>query len=141
MQAELMLQPMVVVMLLTFVVWLGLYRTRIGGMRRARIHPQRLATRARKSEVVISEAEQRVSDNFMNLCELPVIFYALCLALFVTGEVNAVNLALAWSFAVSRIVHSFIHVTYNRVLHRFAAYVFGGVLLLLLALRTGWALV
>lgn len=34
-------------------------------------------------------------------------------------------MALAWSFVALRTAHSLIHVTYNRVVHRFAVYVLG----------------
>jgi hypothetical protein len=33
--------------------------------------------------------------------------------------------AAAWGFVALRVVHSLIHVTYNRVLHRFVAWVLG----------------
>ena len=141
MRPELMLQPMLAVMLLTFAVWLGLYFTRIGEMKRQRVHPQKMSTRAARTQVDLGSAEARNSDNFMNLFELPVIFHALCITLYVTGAVDPANLVLAWLFAASRVAHSFIHVTYNRVLHRFAAYVFGGVVLLALTLRTAWTLI
>ncbi|HLU60937.1 MAG TPA: MAPEG family protein [Gammaproteobacteria bacterium] len=140
MRAELILLPMIAQMLLTFAVWLLLYRVRIGGMKRARIHPQRMATRAQKAEVTISQAEQQVSDNFMNLFELPVIFYALCLTLYVTGLATMIEVVLAWLFVAARALHTFIHVSYNRVVHRFLAYLAGGLLLLALLLRTGWSL-
>jgi hypothetical protein len=60
--------------------------------------------------------------NYMNLLELPMLFYAVCLALFVTGTVDALALGLAWTYLVLRAVHSLIHVTYNRVVHRLALF-------------------
>jgi len=40
-----------------------------------------------------------------------------------------------------RAVHSFVHVTYNRVMHRFVVYIAGGVLLFAAWARFGWSLV
>lgn len=135
MRAELILQPFVALMLLTLAVWLRLYFTRIRQIKRQRVHPQKLATRAQRANVPLGDAEATNSDNFQNLFELPVIFYAVCLALFITGEVDALYLVLAWMFVVLRVAHSVIHVTYNRVIHRFAVYVAGGAVLFAMVLR------
>lgn len=56
--------------------------------------------------------------NYMNLLELPVLFYVGSLMFFVTGKVDAVVLATAWLYVGLRFVHSAIHLTYNRVMHR-----------------------
>ncbi len=60
--------------------------------------------------------------NYMNLLELPMLFYAVCLALFVTGTVDALALGLAWTYLALRAVHSLVHVTYNKVVHRLALF-------------------
>ena len=60
--------------------------------------------------------------NFMNLLEIPVLFYVVALTLYVTGHVTPVAVALAWAFLGLRIVHSFIHLTYNNVFHRLIAF-------------------
>ncbi|MDR2173229.1 MAG: MAPEG family protein [Burkholderiales bacterium] len=59
---------------------------------------------------------------FMNLVEVPVIFYALVLIAFVTNEVNHVTVGLAWLYVALRFAHSLIYFTYNRVVHRFAVF-------------------
>jgi hypothetical protein len=56
--------------------------------------------------------------NYMNLLELPMLFYVGSLMFFVTGKVDAVVLAVAWLYVALRIVHSAIHLTYNNVRHR-----------------------
>jgi len=45
---------------------------------------------------------------------------------------------LAWAYVGLRYIHSFIHITYNRVLHRFAVFVFSSVVLFALWVRLGW---
>lgn len=138
MQPELILQPFAAMMLLTLLVWLRLYFTRIPEITRQRINPQKLATRAQKSKIHLSDAEACTSDNFQNLFELPVIFYAVCLALFALGTVDALYVALAWLFVALRAAHSLIHLTYNKVLHRFVIYVAGGAALAAMVLRLAW---
>ena len=44
--------------------------------------------------------------NYMNLLELPVLFYAACLALVATKRVDQLYLWLAWAFVAARLVHS-----------------------------------
>lgn len=67
--------------------------------------------------------------NFMNLLELPLLFYVVCIALYVTLSVDALAVALAWIYFVLRLAHSLVHLTYNNVLHRLGAYAASAVVL------------
>jgi hypothetical protein len=60
--------------------------------------------------------------NYMNLLEAPVLFYVVCLMLYVTATVSPAAIALAWAYVALRIIHSAIHLTYNKVLHRFLVF-------------------
>ncbi len=60
--------------------------------------------------------------NYMNLLELPMLFYVASLMYFVVGKVDGVTLAVAWTYVALRAVHSLIHVTYNHVMHRLVAF-------------------
>jgi len=73
--------------------------------------------------------------NLMNLLETPLLFYVVCIALFVTGTVDSVALWLAWAYVALRAVHSLIHLTYNNVYHRLGAYAASIALLLALWVR------
>ncbi|MFZ5670361.1 MAG: MAPEG family protein [Pseudomonadota bacterium] len=73
--------------------------------------------------------------NYMNLLEVPALFYVVCGALFVTGLVDAPSLGLAWAFVAARAAHSLVHVTYNRVIHRLVLFGAGNVILMALWLR------
>ncbi|MBW8814498.1 MAG: MAPEG family protein [Caulobacterales bacterium] len=56
--------------------------------------------------------------NYMNLLELPMLFYVGGLMYFVAGRVDRTALVLAWTYVGLRAVHSAIHLSYNNVLHR-----------------------
>lgn len=56
--------------------------------------------------------------NYMNLLELPVLFYAACLVAMTSNRVDQTAVALAWVFVGLRVAHSAIHLTYNNVFHR-----------------------
>lgn len=135
MSSTAILQPVAAMMLLTLAVWLRLYFTRIPAMRARRIHPQKVASRAQKTSVDLGDAEARANDNFVNLFELPVLFYALCITLYVTGMTDFIYLGLAWGFMILRTVHSGIHLSYNRVVHRFLVYAMGGFFLFAMVVR------
>jgi hypothetical protein len=121
MSNEQILFPMLGMMVLTAVVWFVLYARRIPAMQRAGKPAQAYTT----PDVVVGVLPEEVSypaNNFKNLFELPVLFYALCLYLYVTGTTGAADVFAAWLFLAFRIVHSAIHCTVNIVMARFITY-------------------
>lgn len=114
--------PVVAQVALTAAVWVRMYFERMSEMRRRGIHPQRVATSRSAVEALQDVA---AADNFRNLFEIPVLFYTVCCALAITAAVTPAQLGLAWTFVVLRAAHSAIHLTYNRVVHRFVVYVAG----------------
>lgn len=116
--------PLLALVALTLAVWVRMYFVRIGYMRGHRISPQKVATRRQMAEALAPV--QAVADNFQNLLELPVLFYALVAFLLITGLDGPAYTLAAWVFVASRVAHSWIHCTYNRVMHRFYAYAIGG---------------
>jgi len=77
----------------------------------------------------------KLGRNFSNLLEVPVLFYALGIILLVLGINNSLMLGFSWAFVVLRIVHSFIHVTYNNPIHRFLAFLFSSSIVLIMWLQ------
>jgi hypothetical protein len=70
--------------------------------------------------------------NYMNLLEAPVLFYVACIVLFVTVGVSPVAVTLAWVYVALRLVHTLIHLSYNRVFHRLIVFALSnGVLVVL----------
>ena len=118
--------PMFAMAALTFLVWLRMFQTRVGEMKRRRIHPQSVAQSAQMAQMV---EDSRAADNFRNLFELPVLFYAAMLLSIHAGIESTAMLVLAWVFVALRALHSYIHCTYNRVMDRFKAYVLSGFVL------------
>jgi len=70
--------------------------------------------------------------NYMNLLELPVLFYVVGLMYFVTGRVSMTALILSWAYVAARFVHSGIHLTYNNIMHRLAAFTVSNFILIAL---------
>lgn len=122
---------------LTFIVWIRMYVVRIGQMQRERIHPQSIAMSAQIAQRL---SDTRASDNFRNLFELPVLFYAALCAAALTGQGTMAVLALAWLFVALRVLHSLIQCGYNKVMHRFWVYIAGALVLWVLwgVIAYGW---
>lgn len=78
---------------------------------------------------------------FMNLVEVPVLFYALVFIAFSSNQVNAVSVGLAWLFVALRLAHSLIYFTYNHVIHRFAVFATSNLVVLAMIVYLGMGLV
>lgn len=80
--------------------------------------------------------------NYMNLLELPLLFYVVCLIGTLTGTVTGATsgaaVSLAWGYVGLRVVHSLIHISYNDVMHRFFAFAISNGVLAALWAVVGW---
>lgn len=70
--------------------------------------------------------------NMMNLLEIPVLFYVLCIILFITGNVTPFFVNSAWIYFALRLGHSIVHLSYNHVLHRLAFFASSNLVLLIM---------
>ena len=128
------LAPVLVLIAWTLVMWVWLYATRLPAMRAARIEPQDAARRGSWEERIPARVRS-VADNYNHLHEQPTIFYALMFFAALTGGADAVSLTLAWIYVVSRVVHSLIQATVNRVLWRFSVFSVASAVLFVFTIR------
>ena len=70
--------------------------------------------------------------NYMNLLELPILFYVVCLLIYITGITSPMMVTTAWLYVGLRVVHSLIHLSYNHVVHRLIAFVASNLALIVL---------
>jgi len=82
-----------------------------------------------------AEWVERPTRAYMNLLELPVLFYVACALMLVTGKFDSTQVALAWVFVLIRCLHAFIHIGFNYVPLRFAAFLAGSLTLAVLWTR------
>jgi hypothetical protein len=118
--------PIAAMMLLVAIVTSMMLKERISEMKVRRIHPNKVASSTQMNQVL---KNTKGADNYKNLAEMPILFYVLCVALFVTQTVTNGWLYAAWAYVALRYAHSFIHLGYNTVMHRF--YVFAASLMVL----------
>jgi hypothetical protein len=130
--------PFFATVFLTLVVWVYMYIRRINFISRNKVSSRDLAvpgTLAKLSPAVVSNP----SDNLKNLFEIPVIFYALALYLYMTKQVDAVYVGAGWVFVLFRVLHSAVHCTVNIVLLRFYLYLIATLAVWFIAVRAALA--
>ena len=71
--------------------------------------------------------------HYKNFFEIPILFYLLCLVLYMIDDVSAIDLWIAWLFVLFKGIHSYIRITSNYVPYR--AYSFNVCVFLLFV---GW---
>ncbi len=128
--------PFLGVMLLTLVVWFYMYARRIPFILKSRLTPAQLtpAEFARLSPPQVANP----SDNLKNLFEMPTLFYAVVLYLYVVQLVDPVYVVAAWVFFGFRLLHSVVHCTFNFVPLRFWLYATSAMALWFMVLRAAW---
>ncbi len=126
--------PAVVLMLITILVWLNMFLRRVIAIKSAGLDPQDYPT-PEGLNAILSEREQAPANCLRNLFEVPVIFYALTafVAAMAIGDQIFVN--MAWAFVGLRALQACVHCTYNRVMHRFYAYLASSLILWVMVIR------
>ncbi len=125
--------PALFMVLLTFLVLTYMFRVRVNFMKSGKARLGKFSTRASTSEATKEIASS--ADNFMNLFEVPVLFYFLTTVIFLTNSSDKIFLALMSVYVVFRYIHSFVQCTYNNVNHRFYAYALSVLTLLIVFVR------
>ena len=128
------LQPVVVLVLWSMVMWAWLYATRIPAIQKAKVPMDPNMTSADLAAAIPPSVRWK-ADNYNHLMEQPTIFYATALALAVAGLGEGLNAQLAWGYVGVRIVHSLVQATTNIIMVRFSLFMIGSLVLLVLAVR------
>ena len=127
MTQELIFAPMGVMALITFIVL---------GFIPARRFRAAAAGRVRADDFRFGESPAVPCDvsipnrKYMNLLELPTLFYVAGLMYYVAGRLDQTALTVAWVYVALRAIHSAIHLTYNNVFHRLTAFGLSNVVLM-----------
>jgi len=121
-------EPVLVMLLLTAVVWVWLFARRLPFMLGNKIDAEAVKTPQQLAELLPPKVAAP-GDNLKNLFEVPVIFYVVCISAFLLQQVDGLLVNCAWAFVGLRAVHSIVHCTYNRVMHRFLAYLLSCIVL------------
>ena len=100
-------------------ICLGRVRFRAGRNKEVRIEDIALNNKAWPDHVL------KFSNNFDSQFQVPMLWYAACGLMLVTGLADWLAVALSWVFLASRLMHSYIHTGANVVINRFRAFLTG----------------
>jgi hypothetical protein len=125
--------PFFAIILLTFIVWVYMYIRRIWFITKRKLTSKELDPIAFTE--ISPPSVSNPSDNLKNLFEIPILFYALVMYLFLTKQVDIVYVIAAWGFVLFRVMHSAVHCTFNRVMLRFHLYLYSTIALWFMAGR------
>ena len=128
---DLILQPVILMSLLSFVMMLWMYATRIPASKEIEkkgVNLQDLSHPSKLGGVFPSKVE-RVADNYNHLFEQPTVFYALSFVIWALNMTDSIYLICAWLYFVIRLVHSVFQATLNLVWVRFGLFIFSWLIL------------
>ncbi len=134
MSQDAIFSPFFATMFLTLLVWVYMYIRRISFITSRKISQQDLSVPGTLAQISPPNVSNP-SDNLKNLFEIPVLFYALVLYLFITKQVDTVYVNAAWVFVVFRVLHSAVHCTFNLIMLRFYLYLFATLAVWFIAIR------
>jgi hypothetical protein len=136
MSRDLILLPVLVQVVLTLGIYVILIREKIRAIKAGECNQARRAL----YEDAWPEYVLKINNNLRNQFELPVLFYVVAGVLWALDAVHVLALAAAWLFAVSRIVHAWIHVGSNYLPNRRRAFTVGWWIVAVMALLVAWEL-
>lgn len=119
--------PVFAMILLSFLVMFILLWKNVSATKNRRVQMRFFILYKNKEDVPDDLLQAR--DHYKNLFELPLLFYLLCILVYLTVDVTTVDLVFSWSFVAFRYIHSYIRATSNWVPRRFAFFAAGFVVL------------
>jgi hypothetical protein len=113
--------PVILQVALIHLVYFLLFTRRQDAVKAGRVRLSQL-----RDNVTEPEETRFLRNNLTNQFELPVLFVAVCIALYATGHAGVVPVILAWLFVASRLVHAYIHLSrHHHMRYRIPAFVMG----------------
>ncbi len=122
------LAPLFVEVLLTFALMFWMANARTAAVKGGEVHPR---------DIVLGQQNwpgrvTQIGNAYHNQFQLPVLFYVLTVLAMLTKHADLLFVVMAWIFVLLRLVHAYIHVTSNRLIHRFAVFAVGAAVLLVM---------
>ena len=102
---------------------------RFGAVRAGKMNPAFYKTYQGDEE---PEHMRVVTRHFINLFEMPVVFYVTVILTYITHQSSGWMIGCAWAYVALRYAHSYVHLTSNDVLMRFRLYIGSGTVLVVM---------
>jgi hypothetical protein len=128
MSVQMILLPLFVLVILTFVVGIVMGARRQSAFSSGQTRWQDIAATKEGWPKDCLQA----SHSFANQFELPVLFYVLTILALITKQADLMFVILAWIFVIMRVLQAAVHLTSNHVPTRGAFYAVGAVVLIIM---------
>ncbi len=123
---NLIILPMFAMVVLTLIVLIFLFRSRVTSVKQGDISPAFYKVYQGGPE---PEYSAKLSRHLINLFEAPTLFYIVCLVGLVMGTATTAFQVLAWLYVMIRAAHAFIHIGANKIQNRIRIFMTGWVVL------------
>lgn len=136
MNQNLIFFPCLGLMILTALVLVRMFLMRVSAVKNGSVDIRFFKTYDLQTNAPILMTQ--ASRNFTNLFEVPTLFYMVCAFALITKNVDGVMYGAAWLYVGLRCVHSFVHLTSNKIIVRMSFYSTSWGVLLLMGLLLGY---
>ncbi len=126
MDHQLLIQPVIILILWTLVMWAWMYATRVPAIMKLKMRMDPKAPSGKQMSQLPPEVRWK-ADNYNHLFEQPTIFYAVIFSLALLQTDFETNALIAWCYVVLRIVHSLVQALTNKIELRFAIFVLSNI--------------
>jgi hypothetical protein len=133
MEATCILQPVLAMVLLHVVVLVWMLATRGKAMGEAGMTLENGKHTVDMNS--LPDPARQIADNYNHLFEAPTVFYAMVFYIWAMGHADSIHVYCAWGFFGSRVLHSIVQGTINRVNIRFPLFAIGWLMIVIMAVR------
>ena len=125
MTLPMILAPLFVLVLMTFVIGTILAAMRVPPLTRGEVRPETVSLR----QPNWPPRALQVGYSFQNQFEMPVLFYVLTILAIISKHADFLFVVMAWIFVLTRLAHAFVHCTSNDLRARGALFGIGTLVL------------
>ena len=125
MTLPMILAPLFVQVLMTFVIGFLLAGVRTPLLTSGEVRPEAISLR----QPNWPPRALQFGYSFQNQFELPLLFYVLTILAMITKHADLLFVVLAWVFVLSRLAHAYVHVTSNNLRFRGMFFAIGALVL------------
>jgi len=126
MSVQMILAPVFALVFLIFAVMFGMFRVRTRAIKTKEVRVSQIAV---GQDAWPTKATQ-VSNTYVNLFEMPVLFFALIAIALPLRQIDLVLVLLSWVYVALRYIHAFIYATSNDLRFRFSTFAASALVLL-----------
>ena len=128
MTLPMMLAPLFVLVLMTFVIGFLLAGLRGPALTRGEVRPEQVSLR----EPNWPSRALQVGYSFQNQFELPLLFYVLTILAIISKHADFLFVVMAWIFVLTRLAHAYVHCTSNNLRVRGSLFGIGALVLMIM---------